>query len=98
MLKGKKLWVVLGVGAVAYYLFMQNKKNKAAKVIAAPATNFTGDLNVLANQNFTGDLGVPEYQNGSGRLEDRQINRIANASPERAARIYGRIARRRGLL
>jgi uncharacterized protein HemX len=88
MLKGKNLWVALGVGAVAYYLFMQNKKNKAAKVIAAPA----------AATNFTGDLGVPEYQNGSGRLEDRQINRIANASPERAARIYGRIARRRGLL
>lgn len=86
MLKGKKLWVVLGVGAVAYYLFMQNKKNKAAKVVSAPATNFTGDL------------GVPEYQNGSGRLEDRQINRIANASPERAERIYRRIASRRGLL
>ena len=54
MLKGKNLWVVLGVGAVAYYLFMQNKKNKAAKVIAAPATNFTGDL------------GITEYQNAYG--------------------------------
>ena len=86
MLKGKNLWVALGVGAVAYYLWMQNKKNKAAKVVSAPATNFTGDL------------GVPEYQNGSGRLEDRQINRIANASPERAERIYRRIASRRGLL
>ena len=65
MLKGKKLWVVLGVGAVAYYLFMQNKKNQAAKVIAAPATNFTGDL------------GVPEYQNGVGvvPISDRQFRR-----------------------
>jgi hypothetical protein len=54
MLKGKNLWIALGVGAVAYYLFMQNKKNKVAKVISAPATNFTGDL------------GVPEYQNAYG--------------------------------
>jgi hypothetical protein len=65
MLKGKNLWIALGVGAVAYYLFMQNKKNKAAKVISAPATNFTGDL------------GVPEYQNGVGvvPISDRQFRR-----------------------
>jgi uncharacterized protein HemX len=65
MLKGKNLWIALGVGAVAYYLFMQNKKNQAAKVIAAPATNFTGDL------------GVPEYQNGVGvvPISDRQFRR-----------------------
>ena len=55
MLKGKNLWIALGVGAVAYYLWMQNKKNKAAKVIAAPATNFTGDLDVPAYQNANGD-------------------------------------------
>ena len=95
MLKGKNLWVVLGVGAVAYYLFMQNKKNKAAKVIAAPATNFTGDLDVLANQNFTGDLGVLNAT--GGRLTDRQINRIANASPERAQRIFNRVSKRQGM-
>jgi len=95
MLKGKKLWVVLGVGAVAYYLFMQNKKNKAAKVIAAPATNFTGDLDVLSNQNFTGDLGV--LNASGGRLTDRQINRIANASPERAQRIFNRVSKRQGM-
>jgi hypothetical protein len=87
MLKGKKLWVVLGVGAVAYYLFMQNKKNKAAKVIAAPATNFTGDLNVLSNQNFTGDLGVPEYQNGVG-----VVPRDTDAA---AARAYAELAKRK---
>jgi predicted site-specific integrase-resolvase len=85
MLKGKNLWIIAGFAVVGYYLY---KKNMAAKVIAAPS----------ASTNFTGDLGVPEYQNGSGRLQDRQINRIANASPERAARIYRRIASRRGLL
>jgi hypothetical protein len=97
MLKGKNLWIALGVGAVAYYLFMQNKKNKAAKVIAAPAaaSNFTGDLNVLANQNFTGDLGVLNAT--GGRLTDRQINRIANASPERAQRIFNRVSKRQGM-
>lgn len=55
MLKGKNLLVVLGVGAVAYYLFMQNKKKKQAA--AAPST---------AAANFTGDLDVPAYQNASG--------------------------------
>jgi hypothetical protein len=54
MLKGKNLWIALGVGAVAYYLFMQNKKNKAAKVVSAPV-NFTGDLDVPAYQNANGD-------------------------------------------
>lgn len=70
MLKGKNLWVALGVGAVAYYLWMQNKKNKVTKVVSAPATNFTGDL------------GVPEYQNAYGvkvvpisNKENRQRNR-----------------------
>jgi hypothetical protein len=57
MLKGKNLWIALGVGAVAYYLWMQNKKNKAAKVVAGPST---------AAANFTGDLNVPEYQNAYG--------------------------------
>ena len=33
MLKGKNLWVALGVGAVAYYLWMQNKKKQA---VSAP--------------------------------------------------------------
>jgi len=95
MHKGKNLLILLGVGAVAYYLFMQNKKNKAAKVIAAPATNFTGDLDVLSNQNFTGDLGV--LNASGGRLTDRQINRIANASPERAQRIFNRVSKRQGM-
>ena len=90
MLKGKNLWVVLGVGAVAYYLFMQNKKNKAAKVIAAPANNFTGDLDVLGNQNFTGDLGV---LNASGP-SDRQLNRlerVMSRNPQRAQRMIKRM-------
>ena len=54
MLKGKNLWVALGVGAVAYYLWMQNKKKQAAN---APSTGAVA---------FTGDLGVPEYQNAYG--------------------------------
>ena len=55
MLKGKNLWVALGVGAVAYYLWMQNKKKQA--LAAAPSTGAVA---------FTGDLGVPEYQNALG--------------------------------
>jgi hypothetical protein len=53
MLKGKNLWIALGVGAVAYYLWMQNKKKQT---VSAPA----------AATNFTGDLDVPQYQNASG--------------------------------
>jgi hypothetical protein len=93
MLKGKNLLILAGVAAVGYYLW---KKNQAAKVITAPtaSTNFTGDLNVLANQNFTGDLGV---LNADGaHLTDRQINRIANASPARAQRIFNRVSKRMG--
>lgn len=45
------LWVA-GLGAVAYYFWMKNKKAK----VAAPK----------APANFTGDLGVPEYQNYYG--------------------------------
>ena len=70
MLKGKNLWVALGVGAVAYYLWMQNKKKQAAN---APSTGAVA---------FTGDLGVPEYQNAYGvkvvpisNKEYRQRNR-----------------------
>jgi len=84
MLKGKNLWILAGVAVVGYYLW---KKNQAAKVIAtAPSTapiNFTGDLDVL---NATG-----------GHLTDRQVNRIANASPERAQRIFNRVSKRQGI-
>jgi hypothetical protein len=57
MLKGKNLYYVLGIGAVAYYFWWMNKKKKddAAKVLIAPAP-----------ANFTGDLSVPEYQNAYG--------------------------------
>ena len=89
MLKGKNLLILAGVAAVGYYLY---KKNQAAKVIAAPAaaTNFTGDLNVLANQNFTGDLGV---LNASGP-SDRQLNRLERVmtrNPQRAQRMIKRM-------
>lgn len=86
MLKGKHLFLTLGVAALAYYLFMQNKKKKA---ISAPST---------ASANFTGDLNVFDYQSADGRMTDRQIKRLANAKGERANRIYGRIASRRNLL
>jgi hypothetical protein len=56
MLKGKNLWYVVGVGAVAYYFWWMNNKKKQA-LAAAPST---------APANFTGDLGVPEYQNAYG--------------------------------
>lgn len=47
MLKGKNLLVVLGLGVVAYYLFMQNKKKKAMDAPSTAKVNFTGDLGVL---------------------------------------------------
>ena len=89
MLKGKNLLILAGVAAVGYYLW---KKNQAAKVITAPtaSTNFTGDLNVLANQNFTGDLGV---LNASGP-SDRQLNRLERVmtkNPQRAQRMIKRM-------
>jgi hypothetical protein len=80
MLKGKNLYYVLGLGAVAYYFYWMNKKNKAAKVVSAPATNFTGDL------------GVPEYENAGGP-SDRQFNRLVkalNTNPRKAERLARR--------
>jgi hypothetical protein len=62
MLKGKNLWIALGVGAVAYYLWMQKKKKDAA--VAAPST---------ASVAFTGDLSVPEYQNANGRYVKKKL-------------------------
>jgi hypothetical protein len=53
MLKGKNLWILLGVGAVAYYYFMMKKKKDAASAASTtPAVkNFTGDHGILAKQN-----------------------------------------------
>jgi hypothetical protein len=82
MLKGKNLYYVLGLGAVAYYFFWMNKKKKA---MSAPST---------APANFTGDLGVPEYQNGVGVYSDDElarINRIRQNNPNRASRVASRI-------
>lgn len=80
MLKGKNLLIVLGVGAVAYYLYMQNKKKKAAKSALATtpgsASNFTGDLEVINYENAAGK-GVPRFgttvptPSGLGRLGER---------------------------
>jgi len=82
MLKGKNLYYVLGLGAVAYYFFYMNKKKKA---MDAPST---------APANFTGDLGDPDYQNGVGGFTDRQwqrVNRIAETNPARSFRVSRRI-------
>jgi hypothetical protein len=54
MLKGKNLWILLGVGAVAYYYWMQKKKSDAAAAASTASVAFTGDLN------------VPQYQNAGG--------------------------------
>ena len=76
MLKGKKLYYVLGLGAVAYYFYLMNKKNKAAKVIAAPAaTNFTGDLDVTEYQNA---YGVRRAPYASQRFDFSPGNQITN--------------------
>ena len=44
MLKGKNLWIVLGVGAVAYYYWMMKKKKDAAAAPSTAAVNFTGTM------------------------------------------------------
>jgi hypothetical protein len=62
MLKGKNLWIVLGVGAAAYYIYyMKMKKDKALKSALATtpgsATNFTGsyfNANGMPNVNMSG--------------------------------------------
>ena len=77
MLKGKHLYYVLGLGAVAYYFFYMNKKKKA---MSAPST---------APANFTGDLSVFDYENASGP-SDRQFNRLVkalNTNPRKAERL-----------
>jgi hypothetical protein len=58
MLKGKNLWVVLGLGAAAYYIYwMKMKKDKTNK--ASGSMNFTGDLDVVEYQN-AGGIRVPQ--------------------------------------
>ena len=47
MLKGKNLYYVLGLGAVAYYFFWMKKKKKATSAPSTAPANFTGDLGVF---------------------------------------------------
>ena len=54
MYKGKNLLILLGVGALAYYLFMMNKKKKDAAASTPAVKNFTGDLGVF---NASGNMG-----------------------------------------
>jgi hypothetical protein len=57
MLKGKNLWVVLGLGAAAYYIYwMKMKKDKTKK---GGSMNFTGDLDLIDYQN-AGGIRVPK--------------------------------------
>ena len=44
MYKGKNLLILLGVGAVAYYLFMMKKKKDAVAAPSGAAVNFTGTM------------------------------------------------------
>jgi len=87
MLKGKNLWIALGVGAVAYYIWMQNKKNKSAKVVAGPSTaaaNFTGDLNVPAYQNAYGQEPVPQStRQEMFRRKNQNVPKWATDGPKR---------------
>lgn len=76
MLKGKNLWIVLGLGAAAYYLFMMNKKKQSS---AAPAV-----------KNFTGDLGVLNASGPSDRQLNR-LERVMSRNPQRAQRMIKRM-------
>lgn len=49
------LWVA-GLGVVAYYFWMKNKKAKVAAPKASEAA-------------WTGDLDVPNYQNAAGKVK-----------------------------
>jgi hypothetical protein len=44
MYKGKNLLILLGVGAVAYYLFMMKKKKDAVSAPSTASANFTGTM------------------------------------------------------
>ena len=59
MLKGKNLYYVLGLGAVAYYFFWMNKKKKAMSTPSTAPANFTGDLDVTEYQNARGPYRAP---------------------------------------
>lgn len=73
MLKGKKLWVVLGLGAAAYYLYwMKMKKDKTKK--AGGSMNFTGDLDLIDYQNAAGKVPRKSIRYGS------QFNRAKDVS------------------
>jgi len=64
MLKGKTLWVVLGVGALAYYIYwMKMKKDKNKK--AGGSMNFTGDLDLFDFQNAAGKVPTKGIRYGS---------------------------------
>ena len=71
MLKGKNLWYVVDIGAVAYYFWWMNKKKKDA-ASAAPST---------ANAAFTGDLDVTQYQNANGDTTRKRVDTISGSSP-----------------
>ena len=69
------LWVA-GLGAVAYYFWMKNKKAQ----VAAPAT---------ASVNWTGDLDVPQYQNAAGVPRFGKPARYPNSMNELGNKLTG---------
>lgn len=85
MLKGKNLYYVLGLGAIAYYFYWMNKKNKAAKVISTPTTtNFTGNLGVTDYQNAYGQEPVPQStRQEKFRRANQNVPSWATAGPKR---------------
>jgi hypothetical protein len=72
MFKGKKLWILLGVGAAAYYIWymkMKNDKAKKAALATTPgsATNFTGSyFNANGTPNVNAS-GMPKVNMAGGK-------------------------------
>jgi hypothetical protein len=84
MLKGKNLYYVLGLGAVAYYFFYMNKKKKAMSSSSTASTNFTGDLGVTDYQNAYGQDPVPQStRQEKFRRANQNVPKWATDGPKR---------------
>jgi hypothetical protein len=78
MLKGKKLYYVLGLGAVAYYFFYMNKKKKAMSTPSTAPANFTGDLDVTEYQNAVAGVRVVPRDQGTTAAQSAFASRNQN--------------------
>jgi hypothetical protein len=84
MLKGKNLYYVLGLGAVAYYFFYMNKKKKAMSAPSTAPANFTGDLGVFDYTNAYGQEPVPQSTRQERfRRANQNVPSWATAGPKR---------------